>query len=305
MPQISNNLNIKRIFYSNITYGCNSSCIFCYSHNTRHNGTTFNEISKDSLVEYWNRMDVRENDRIIINGGEPLLHSEINEILIEAGRFNCEVLIYTNGRLLDDIDTSFLDKRYRFVIPIHGYEHLHDEITRVDGSYKETINGLRYIMERECKIDIKIIINYKMATDNNEFLKTVEAISSIPFNNSLHITKMADTRVSSRNSCKSVTPELSASITRKLYDIYKEKCVIKIFDTCIKEIPALETVEVAHMTDDLFVDFKDLSYEYEFGLEKPTLPCIRTCKYKDLCKSAVGEYTVLEVNGDIISIGLE
>lgn len=62
---IDNNI---RIFYSNITYGCNSSCIFCYSHNTKHTQDTYNEISKDVLVEYWDRMRVRQKDRIIING---------------------------------------------------------------------------------------------------------------------------------------------------------------------------------------------------------------------------------------------
>ena len=72
---------IKRIFYTNITYGCNSNCVFCYSHNTKHIKDTYNEVSKESLVEYWNRMCVTKNDRIIINGGEPLLHTEFKDIL--------------------------------------------------------------------------------------------------------------------------------------------------------------------------------------------------------------------------------
>ena len=42
---------IKRIFYTNITYGCNSNCVFCYSHNTKHIKDTYNEVSKESLVE--------------------------------------------------------------------------------------------------------------------------------------------------------------------------------------------------------------------------------------------------------------
>ena len=43
---------IKRIFYTNITYGCNSNCVFCYSHNTKHIKDTYNEVSRklDFLV---------------------------------------------------------------------------------------------------------------------------------------------------------------------------------------------------------------------------------------------------------------
>lgn len=73
---------VKRIFYTNITYGCNSICLFCYSHNTKHSKVSHNEISKKQLVDYWNNMKVCSDDRVIINGGEPFIHSEIEDILL-------------------------------------------------------------------------------------------------------------------------------------------------------------------------------------------------------------------------------
>ena len=91
---------MKNIFYFNITYGCNSNCIFCYSHNTCHNNTSHNEMTADVFKKYIEERNVSEHDRIIINGGEPLLHTQIEEILHLLNSYNCEVLIYTNGRLL-------------------------------------------------------------------------------------------------------------------------------------------------------------------------------------------------------------
>ncbi len=153
-----------RIFYTNITYGCNSSCVFCYSHNTKHTKSTYNEISKDALVEYWDRMCVCENDRIIINGGEPLLHTNFMEIISAARKYGCEVLIYTNGRLLSTLETTIFDEYCRFVVPMHGHENLHDEITRVQGSYREMMEGIRHISMSGALVDLKVIILLKWLT---------------------------------------------------------------------------------------------------------------------------------------------
>lgn len=295
----------KRIFYTNITYGCNSSCVFCYSHNTKHTKDTYNEISKDSLVEYWDRMYVSSNDRIIINGGEPLLHTEFSEIITAAYRYGCEILIYTNGRLLSYLDVSKLDKCCRFVVPIHGHEELHDKITRVSGSYHEMIEGINHVSKSKALVDLKVIINNQMAVNHNDFVKTVDALLRLPAVNAVQITKMADTIVSQSNKCPSVTPEMSASCTKELFELFKDKCTVKLFDTCIREIADDTVLDVSELNQSIKVFFKDAQHEFNVDLEKPYLCCMDTCVYKDICQSAVGEYTVLEVNKGSFSVGLE
>lgn len=296
---------VKRIFYTNITYGCNSICLFCYSHNTKHSKVSHNEISKKQLVDYWNNMKVCSDDRVIINGGEPFIHSEIEDILLLLKRYNCEVLVYTNGRLLQKFDFSKLNKNFRFIIPIHGFEFLHDSITRVVGSYQEMIKGIHHLSMSECLFDIKIIINYEMVTDTEFFIRTKEAIREIPKFNSLHITKMADTIISQRNKCVSITSEMSSQCTKDLYESFKDKYTIKLFDTCIKDIMVSENLVVNRLNNKILVFFKDAQNEFCVTLEKPYLSCMNTCDYKDICQSAVGEYTVLEINGNIATIGLE
>lgn len=99
---------MKRIFYFNITYGCNSKCIYCYSHNTQHISKTFNEMSANDFFEYLAEFKIGHDDRVIINGGEPFLHSEIDSILRGLLIYDCEVLIYTNGRLLHEFSFDYL-----------------------------------------------------------------------------------------------------------------------------------------------------------------------------------------------------
>ena len=296
--------NRVRIFYTNITYGCNSNCVFCYSHNTKHTKSTYNEISVDALVEYWDRMGVCENDRIIINGGEPLLHTNFIGIISAARKYGCEILIYTNGRLLSTLDITMLDKYCRFVIPIHGHEKLHDEITRVKGSYGEMMDGIRHISLCRALLDIKVIINHVMANNYDDYKKTEEALLQLPDINSVHITKMADTIVSQRNKYPSVTSEMSSECTQKIYELFWKKCTVKIFDTCIKKVVGI-SFDFTVMKKNISVHFKDAQNEFDVKLEKPYLNCMDTCDWKDICQSAVGEYTVLEINKGRFSVGLE
>lgn len=296
---------MKRIFYSNITYGCNSNCIFCYSHNTRHGEKNYNEISLSSLMEYWIRKGLSENDRVIINGGEPLLHSEIQEIIELLNNFGCEVLIYTNGRLLPYLNLEKIDRRYRFIIPIHGCEELHDNITKVNGSYYEAITGLQYLLRGNCKVDIKIILNNSMIVSEENFQKTLSSLEKVPLNNAVHITKMADTVVSLKNGCPTISEKMSSMYTKRLFDYYNGKYEVKIFDTCVADILMYEKRTIKPLTDEIKVYFKDAQQESEVILQKPVWKCMDKCPFRNYCKSAVEEYKVLTIKDDMLYIGLE
>ena len=88
------------IFYFNITYTCNSNCVFCYSHNTIHSGRIFNEISTENFIDYLRSNNIKRTDRVIINGGEPFLHSDIINLLKSLLCIECEVLVVLNLTLL-------------------------------------------------------------------------------------------------------------------------------------------------------------------------------------------------------------
>lgn len=296
---------MKRIFYCNITYGCNSKCVFCYSHNTKNNSKSHNEISIDEYLEYLVRNNVGEHDRVIVNGGEPLLHSRIQALLNRLGAMNCEVLVYSNGRLLPELNLEKITEKFRFVIPIHGFQELHDEITKTPGSYLETLKGFNYLVCSKCKVDMKVILNYKMVANDENFNKTLESLKNIPFNHAVHITKMANTIISQKNKCASMHNSLSAKYTEKLYDYFKKKCKIKIFDTCVKDLINIDPSEIVQLDTEIKVFFKDFNQESDVLLEKPYMKCMETCEKQIYCHSAVGEYTVLEFNNDIVRIGLE
>ena len=291
------------IYYFNLTYTCNSDCVFCYSHNTLHSGNVFREITFQDFSEYIRERGVCETDRVIINGGEPLLHTQFLGIIDILKKLGCETLIYTNGRLLDRFNFGFLGPQFRFVIPIHGYKELHDQITRRVGSYDQMVLGIDHLQKYCCLVDVKIIMNNSMIRDDIEFGKTVQSIDKLNFNNAIQITKMADTIVSLKNGCESISLNAAAEYTSKLFDYYKGRAVVlKIFDTCIKKM------KVTAYNDNLFVlkvFFKDYAQEWDFRIKAPSNNCRNSCTMSRFCASAVDDYRVLEYKNGKFYKGLE
>lgn len=288
---------MRRIFYFNITYGCNSNCVFCYSHNTWHNSMPHNEIEHEAFFSFLNEMNLCSKDRVIVNGGEPLLHTQIDSILLGLQKYQCEVLVYTNGRLLTRMDFSQLNDKYRFVIPIHGTEPIHDKITGVHGSYKDTISGLRHLVHSSvCSVDIKLILNHQLMDADPDGVMIKNAFDTdIVFNNAIHLTKMADTIVSMRHSCRSVSNEEAAGYMKIYFDYFANRNVkVKLFDTCVKDITGIENTDIREFGEDIVVYFKDYSQFRVMDLSRKLPDCYANCKYKNKCLSAVDEYKTLE-----------
>ena len=299
---------VKRIFYFNITYGCNGNCIYCYSHNTRHGAVSYNEISVYSFFNYLESNGIKATDRVIINGGEPLSHTNIDQILLGLIKYDCDVLIYTNGRLLSKFDFSLLNDNFRFIVPIHGNEDIHDEITGVNGSYLETIKGLAHMAKStSCIVDIKIILNSSIVEKDFSLNKLLDSFENdIIFNGAVHLTKMAETIVSKKNKYKIVSDEIAAKYMMNLCNYFYDKgTVIKLFDTCIKEIsfPNMNTYEP--YKKEIIVHFKDAKQDRILDLLPGKKDCSRNCLKSELCVSAVNEYKALIIEKNKIFEDLE
>lgn len=130
----------------NITYECINKCAFC---------AVSNRVRKDIP---WPRLKelIREHrdqglDQIDLDGGEPTLH----ESLVDAVRFAREigyvqVNVTTNGRRLQDkaVARELLESGVTsLLISLHGQNaRIHDSVTRVPGSFEETLAGIRNVM---------------------------------------------------------------------------------------------------------------------------------------------------------------
>lgn len=288
---------MKRIFYLNITYGCNSNCVFCYSHNTRHNGISHHNLSIDAMLAYLREYNITEHDRIIINGGEPLLHPDIIEMLQSIREFNCETLIYSNGRLLEKLPLNIFNDKFRFIIPWHGPQEVHDIVTGVNGSYCETMQGITYMLNSHAHMELKIIINKNMIAQK-DIESSISALEQIPMSSlyAVHLTKVDDTIISKQNNYPHLRRTDVALPTSKFFNYCVSQVnVIKIFDTCLAKM-TLPVNELPPLDEEYSVFFKDWNHSWPIKLKARHPGCFLNCPYRSYCLSAVNNYTALEYN---------
>jgi len=97
---------------------------------------------------------------VLFSGGEPLLRSDLFELLAEAKRLGLKTVISTNGTL---IDSAAADKFARVGvsyagISIDGEEGFHDKFRQVRGSFKAALSGLESCKKAGIKTGLRFTI---------------------------------------------------------------------------------------------------------------------------------------------------
>lgn len=153
----------ENVFF--ITEKCNSNCIMCPSpDSSRMNGESSAVDNLIILADY-----IPDDARhFTITGGEPfMIGKDIFRFLgFLKNKFErTEFQILTNGRVfaLDSYRRLLkenLPSQSIIGIPIHAsYADLHDEITRADGSFTQTITGIKGLLELGINIEVRVVVN--------------------------------------------------------------------------------------------------------------------------------------------------
>lgn len=90
---------------------------------------------------------------VSVSGGEPLLHSNIADIvqgLLDQRRW---IYLCTNGLLLrESLDKFRPDRRLCFVVHLDGTERVHDQVTGRPGAYQEAISAIKEALARGFRV---------------------------------------------------------------------------------------------------------------------------------------------------------
>lgn len=154
-----------------LTEACNLKCRFCYnSQKPRYNQRIFEMLEK--LAE-------QGIMQVNLTGGEPLAHPQFFEILEKACSLFPNVVILSNGSLMD---RQALEKIHKYDvtsvnISIHGDRETHEGLTQVSGSYEASINAIKYYLEKQ---KIMVASNYVLNASNYKMLEsTIRAMGDI------------------------------------------------------------------------------------------------------------------------------
>lgn len=163
LRQCYNDASTDNYFF--ITSRCNSNCIMCPSAPQSRKRNDSLSINDHILVANHIPSDVQH---LTITGGEPFL---VGEDIFRLFSFlkekfpKTEILVLTNGRVFA-LD-KYVDKMrdcaspfYIFAIPIHGSTAgLHDLITQVNGSFCQTLTGIRKLLSVGLRVELRIVVS--------------------------------------------------------------------------------------------------------------------------------------------------
>jgi len=136
-----------------VTAKCNERCIHCYiPHADKTNNIDF--AFAISLLDQLKEMGTLS---ITFSGGEPFLHPQFYEILEYARKNDFIINVLTNGTIIDESKIERLKKLNIAKIQFSIYSmnpEVHDQITKVPGSFKKTYANALKIIENDIPLQI-------------------------------------------------------------------------------------------------------------------------------------------------------
>lgn len=110
--------------------------------------------------------------RLLLTGGEVLVHKEFFDILEEARRLGFSVTVFTNGTLLEPDQIDRLAALFPHRVELSLYSHLpenHDAVTRLPGSFAKTVQAATQLLERGVTVALKMVPMRGTAADIDGF----------------------------------------------------------------------------------------------------------------------------------------
>ena len=195
----------------NVTRSCNLSCVHCYSNSEikSYQGELSTVEAKafiDDLVEF--KVPV-----LLLSGGEPLMRSDIYELIGYARKQGVRVTLSTNGTLINSkIARRLKDLGVSYVgISLDGIGEENDSFRGKTGAYQEALQGIRNCLAVNQKVGLRFTINQYNYSNLERILKLIEE-ENIPRACFYHL-------VYSGRGSKLVNQDISATETRKALDL--------------------------------------------------------------------------------------
>lgn len=198
-----------------LTYRCNLRCKFCgfWEEGVNNRGQ---ELSLQDWVKVVDELLKLRIRRIVIVGSEPLIRSDVFDIIRYIKEKGLECILITNGTLLDKSKAEALAQVKIDVVSvsIDGPEDIHDKV-RGNGGFKKAIRGIRNLIEARsiannhlplvkihttiCSLNVKYIdalsaIAEQLSLDGFSFQYVVETDKSVIDATELDGIKIASTQ---------------------------------------------------------------------------------------------------------------
>ncbi len=135
-----------------ITTRCNLRCHHCYVGDPERT-----ELSLDELKKVLDEFQAMQGLRLLITGGEPLLHTQFREFNEMLPDYAFRKVLFTNGQMLGDtvLGNLAIDE---IQISIDGLEKGHDAL-RGKGTFRRAVDAAERIVHAEIPVSVATMIH--------------------------------------------------------------------------------------------------------------------------------------------------
>ncbi len=165
---------IGPIVVYNSTRRCNLRCLHCYS--ASDGVSTDDELTTEQARTMLSQLPAVNAPVALFSGGEPLLRSDLFELLGEAKRLRLRTVISTNGTLIDEAVARRLAKADLSYagISIDGPEPFHDQFRQKEGAFRASLEGMA-----NCnKAGVRTGLRFTVTKDNARYVSDVFDIAA-------------------------------------------------------------------------------------------------------------------------------
>lgn len=172
-----------------LTYRCNERCVHCYLDHDDHGEMTTAEV-KDVLGQ----LAEAGTFFLTLSGGEIFMRPDLFEIIEHARRLTFSVKLKTNAVMVTKAKARRVAALGVESVQISLYSHkpeVHDEITKLPGSFRRTLAGARALTAAGVKVSFANVLMKHNAGDYPEVRALSESLG-IEYKADATITPMMD-----------------------------------------------------------------------------------------------------------------
>ncbi|MBI4830434.1 MAG: radical SAM protein [Candidatus Lindowbacteria bacterium] len=165
-----------RYLLLHITTRCNLKCAHCFLGDTEPIDLPFEDIAR-IMKEF----DELQGLRLLVSGGEPLLHPRFWDINELFDQHSFRTVILSNGTTLSDSAAVRRLRAHEVQVSIDGVGPTHDAL-RGFGNYEKSLKGLENLLEAGIDLSIATMVHAKNVDDFCELERILKAFGAKEWN---------------------------------------------------------------------------------------------------------------------------
>ena len=158
----------------NITRACNLKCVHCYNDSA---SKADDELSTEEAKGVLNDLAKFGVPSVLFSGGEPLMRTDLLELIGYAVERGLRAVISTNGTLITGKMANKIKQRgVSYVgISLDGIGEINDKFRGVDGAFDRAVAGIKHCQDAGVRIGLRLTLTKRNVQDLESLFDFFEA----------------------------------------------------------------------------------------------------------------------------------